>query len=124
MKTCVALADRFVSEQGFCVLAYDVVGSTKIEPSFFDRKRYQLRDDLNERFKVYFHPGYDEIFGGCDNIGIRGRFDICFGDSASACIGSAEGVEKIILYHKENYKDFPVRWVVVDKFWRSALKRI
>jgi hypothetical protein len=28
------------------------------------------------------------------------------------CVGSAEGVEKIIVYQREGYVNFPVRWAV------------
>ncbi len=117
VRRCVSLADRFIGEQGFCILAYDVIGSSKMELRFFLDTRDALRDDLNNRFKEYFHPGFE-------SLGIRDKFDIYSGDKASACIGSSQGVRQIIVYHKENYLNFPVRWAVAKHFSAVVLKRI
>jgi len=117
LKRCLSLANKFVGEQGFCILAYDVIGSSQMELKFFLDMRDALRDDLNVRFKEYFHPGLGVY-------GLRDRFEISSGDKASACIRSSEGAEKIILYHGENYVNFLVRWAVAKHFSDSAFKRI
>lgn len=117
LKRCVSLADRFVNEQGFCILAYDVIGSSRMDLNFFISTRDFMKEDLNKRFRKYFHPGFG-------TIGIRDRFDTYRGDSAGACIGSAEGVEKIIIYQGENYVHFPVRWVVAKHYSDKNLKGI
>lgn len=117
LRRCVTLAEKFVGEQGFCILAYDVVGSSRMDLNFFVLTRDSMKRDLNRRFKEYFHPG----FGG---IGVRDRFDVYSGDMASACINSAEGVEKIIIYHRENYGNFPVRWAVAKHYSDRVLRRL
>jgi hypothetical protein len=117
LKRCVSLANKFVGEQGFGILAYDIIGSSQMDLRFFLDTRDVLREDLNARFKEYFHPGFGVY-------GLRDRFEISSGDKASACIGSSEGVEKIILYHWENYVNFPVRWVVAKHFRDFAFKRL
>jgi hypothetical protein len=117
LKRCVSLANRFIVEQGFCILAYDVVGSSKMELGFFLETRNALRDDLNNRFKVYLHKGFE-------TRGVRERFEIYRGDIASACVGSVEGVRQIINYHTENYGHFPVRWAVAKRYSDVALKRL
>lgn len=115
LERCVSLAENYVHEQGFCILAYDVVGSSQMDLNFFLSARDALRDDLNLRFKEYFHKGFG-------TYGVRDSFDIYSGDKASACIGSAEGVRQIITFHTENYFSFPVRWAVAKHFSDRRLK--
>jgi len=107
LEDCVKTADRFISQEGLCLLLFDVVNSRKhSDRRYLNDRLKEMMADFNDTFADYF-PLHD--------IAVRGRYEKGFqhllGDGSWAGINSLEVIPKIMDYHSKNY-EFALWWNV------------
>lgn len=112
IEECVDKAREYITDQGICLLLFDVKGSRKVK----DRNNLQNRlkimiQDLNFRFSDYFPENSlaSPILGASTN---EKGFQVLLGDGSWAGINHADIIPEICDYQKTNYPDIPVYWGV------------
>jgi penicillin-binding protein-related factor A (putative recombinase) len=120
LEKCVNKTEEYISEQRICYLAFDVIGSKKMDRDFFYKTLFSLKNKINDNFMKYFVG--DRLCN--DNAGTRGSLETCRGDSAGTYIASSEAVKNIIKYTQENYSDFPLKWIVAKNCRDIEIKKL
>jgi hypothetical protein len=120
LEECLEKAEKYISEQGMCYLAFDVQESSKMSRDFFYKKISSLKKDINKNFMKYF---VGDVFGE-NSRGIRGYLEISRGDSAGTYISSPKAIKEIIDYTKKNYPDFPLKWAVAKDCRDAEIKKL
>ncbi len=127
LEECTEKAREGISTAGYCILAYDIIGSSRLAGirgrTFWDRWKH-MNLDITNKFKHYLYicPDFKEdahLFRG-----LTDKFEIIGGDQASACVISAQGVKEIIQYQMYTYPEIPLRFVVGTRYDDPVLKRI
>lgn len=118
LEECVENAEKHIFQQGFCILCYDIVGSSLMQEGF-SIVFSEMNKDLTNRFNEYL-CNYPEI----DSIGLRNKFETYSGDMASACVNSSTGVKKIIEYQQKMYREIPLRFAVAGHYSDKILKQL
>ena len=123
LEECVEKARKYIGQQGFCILCYDVIGSGEI--SDFEKVFSRMNLDISKRFKGYLCNHPEISCSELGSIGLRDRFETYRGDMASACVNSPEGVKEIIQYHQRKYQEsVPLRFVVGRDYRDPVLREI
>ncbi len=103
---CVRRASRYISEQGMCLLLFDVKGSRNFPESYcMEKKLEEMADDINCKFSGYLPEN--------SLAGKLGKgFSIFRGDSGIGCINSVDAVREISDYQKARYGEISLYWSV------------
>ena len=117
---CVKYADEFISENGECLLLFDVNGFRKMNIPECYVEMERMMKDFNDRFSEYFPE---------NRLATPTRkekgFEILVGDSSWAGINSSEVIPKIIEYQRRIYSNIPLYWgVAKDGFDNERLKLV
>jgi hypothetical protein len=114
LEECIKRADKYIAEQGLCVLAMDVKNSGKYlredANAYTDKLRGMVRD-LNHAFALYLPT--NKIVNGAEEKG----FKIVRGDQVIGAIDSVEAIRKIHDYQVEHYPELPLYWGVAKDGW-------
>jgi len=118
---CVEKAEEIISQQGQCLLLFDVKGSRKVP----DRNKLTL--DLIEMIKD-ISTQFDEYFPE-NTLAVYGRQEKGFmhllGDASWTGINSSEAIPKIVQYQRENYPEIPLAWgVAIDGYDQEGMKLV
>jgi hypothetical protein len=114
LDACIRRAEKYIAEQGLCVLAMDVKNSgeyLKKEGYVYTDKLRNMVRDLNHAFVGYLPV--NSIITGAEEKG----FKIVRGDQIIGAINSAEAVKKIHDYQIEHYPKMPLYWTVAKDGW-------
>ena len=121
---CVEKAARYISENGSCLLLFDVIGSRKYDTyetrNTLQQRIFAMAKDINSRFDRYFP--LSNINCICD---YEKGFEKILGDGSWAAINDASVIPEIIQYQKTHYPDVPLYWgVAIDGFDDEGMKLV
>jgi hypothetical protein len=119
IKRYIKKADKIISEQGLCLLLFDVMESKNFKNSYkLQEKLKYMCQDFNQKFKTYFPK---------NNLGALKReergFQSLLGDSSWAGINSSAVIPDIIKYQNEKYPNIPLYWgIAKDGYDEGGIK--
>jgi|TARA_B100002003_G_C14135459_1_gene546051 hypothetical protein len=119
LEQCVEKAEKYISQNGVCVLVYDVKNSSsKDDLQSIYITLDKINEDLNVRF-AKFIP--NEPFGyDCQGHG----FQSYMGDSAFSAVNSTSGIKEIIEYTHQSYPDIEFHWEIAKDYWDKKAIRM
>ena len=124
LEECVSYADECISENGECLLLFDVDDFKRMDSD----NRYvileTMMEDFNQKFDEYF-PVNNLATKDYSTPREEKGFQVTLGDGSWAGINSSEVIPKIIEYQRENYPDISLSWGVArDGYDNERLKLV
>ncbi len=120
-------AQKLIEEQGYFLLAYDVVKSSEFIKRNSGRKFFLILQKFNKNLN-HIHKKY-LIGKGMGARYVRNKmaprilfgFDIIIGDAGGAFLNNIEPIRNITTYAKEHLP-FELRWITARDEWDRKLK--
>lgn len=113
VEDCVSKAEKLISEQGACLLLWDVIGSSNYEDrNKLSKDLFVMMKDFNKKFSKYF-PKNSLATLTREEIG----FECLLGDGAWAGINSSKVIPEIIEYQKQKYPSIHLYWGIAKDGW-------
>jgi len=118
IEECVDKAREYITDQGICLLLFDVKGSRKVKDQNNLQNRLEIMmQDLNSKFSDYFPEN-----SLAAPTRIEKGFQVLLGDGSWAGINHTDIIPEIYDYQKTNYPDIPVYWgVAKDGFDKEGV---
>ena len=119
IDACVKRAERYIGTSGYCYLAMDIIGSSKVDTFLLRDKVHGITKKIDQEFMQHF-----VCRGSGIGSGMNGSFEVCRGDSLGSYICSAEAVRDLIEFYNKNYPEIKARWAVGKEAWSYAIKQL